>query len=150
MRRDPEVAAYIKARLDAEAMEADEVLSGIRRIATASLRDSFRTDFGQPTMDLAQLFETGAIDFVKKISKGPKGITVEMYDKLGALNSLAKAHGLHDRSVIDELVKARTGAEEVTDELVLAYAEQIIARRARAASGQREDTEPDDDTGEPT
>lgn len=94
------LAAESKAQLGRLQMDADEALVGITRIARADIRGLF-TEFGslKPMKDWPD--EVALV--VKSISETKYGKRLELYDKLHALETIAKIHKLLKDSVVVEV-----------------------------------------------
>jgi phage terminase small subunit len=89
------IREIIGQRLQAMAMDADEVLAHLASIARGSAADIVQTDAGpQGVIDLAKAEKSGALHLVKKLEWTKGYLRVEFYDRLEALELLGKAHRL--------------------------------------------------------
>jgi len=95
----PHVKAEIRRRTAAAAMSADEVLSEIGAIARANLGDYLDIGEWGTTVNLNKAKKAGVpISLVRSYANGKAtGVKIELHDKLGALNTLARVHGLLDK-----------------------------------------------------
>lgn len=95
----PDIQAHIRARLNKEAMSANEVLHRLAAIARSDFGELV-DDMGNPDIKTAR--ETGQTQIIKRIKQ--RSVTteqsdiaeteVEILDPLKALELLGKAHGL--------------------------------------------------------
>lgn len=90
----PEVQELLRKRLAEKGMEADEVLARLSEHARADMGD-FLTKSGRGwRVDLKKAEAAGKLFLVKKYTKTKSGVMIELHDVQGALEKLARAHGL--------------------------------------------------------
>ena len=93
----------IAERLRDSAMPAQEVLARLSQIARGSMDDFVKFDAnGNPTVDLQQAKERGALPLVKRISVTKAGkVSLELYSAFDALTQLARHYSLfHDELIV--------------------------------------------------
>jgi len=90
----PNIKARIDERLTEAAMPANEVLARLAEIARADMGDFWNVDGGDPRIDFKQASERGKLHLMKSARVTDKGMSFELHDKMGALNTLAKHYGL--------------------------------------------------------
>lgn len=116
--KNDEVARAIKERMNAMAMEADEVLYRIASHARGSA-DDVTDENGD--LDITKARETGAIHLIKSITKteissdsfSKKEVKFEMYDAQSALVQIMKVHSLTTKSQVEHDVTIK-GYENVS------------------------------------
>jgi hypothetical protein len=109
VRQDPEVQAEISGRFAEYGMSADEVIAELSDIARnskiAPLMDA--KVYSRPTFNLAN--KDGELKpemrFVRKVTIGNDSISVEVYDRLSALEKMGRVHALFvDRTKVEGMV----------------------------------------------
>jgi phage terminase small subunit len=169
----PEVEAYIRARIEAVAMTADEVLIRLaqqaRGEATAYLYQGVVEDeeTGQkllPMLDLEGMRKDGRLHLVKKVSEYKGRTEIEFYDAQSALQLIGKHLGMFrdkvehsgadggpiDMRDVSEKDDGTLTPEFLADVLVELARAGAIDGGAAAATGAEEPLHPpppDDETG---
>ena len=102
------IRAAIDAKLDSVALSADEVLARLSELASSDLGDYivFRRD-GSWSIDLKRAKKARRTGTIRKLKfrreSGEDGtvdhIEIDLYDKLAALDKLARHHGLFEKDV---------------------------------------------------
>lgn len=98
--RKLEVQEYLKDRLAAICMPANEVLARLSEQASADMSDFLHFEDGikLPFLDLKGAAEKGLLRLVKKFKYNDDGRPeIELYDAQAALVHLGKAHGIFDK-----------------------------------------------------
>lgn len=88
---------HIKAAIDAhtaQIISKAEVVQRLADIARLSLDDFMSSSGGLPRLDWDKAKASGKLELIRKIKITEESIEVEPLDKQGALNTLAKMHGL--------------------------------------------------------
>jgi hypothetical protein len=97
------IRAAIDARLASAAMSADEVLARLSDLAAGSLGDFLAIDArGNYRVDLAKARRNGKLHLLRELKPTQHGTAIKLHDPKGALELLAKYHGLLDRIVLDD------------------------------------------------
>jgi len=121
LRADEDFVTYLAARFNETSMPADRVLREFAKIAGSSIEDFMNDEMleiGKPMFDLSKARRLGVLGCIKRIvflDKG--GIQVELYDKLRALEDLAKHYNLlrENEVQIDNYVITIVRADEVIE-----------------------------------
>lgn len=97
----------------------DEVMARLVEIARFDYGELLTTDDeGRAVFDLARAKEAGLTGVIKAFSYGKQGVRVEVYDKLAALNTLAKVLGmLNDDAPIGKNTGFKVLVEHVRKEI---------------------------------
>lgn len=139
--KDANISASIREKMAEHAMSAEEVLYHLTMIARGDI-DAVTDDHGN--LDKARARALGMTGLIKKIKQ--RSITteesdiheaeIEVYDRLKALELLAKYHDLINKStvrvtdwrdeVVDLLRMGKVTPEEVTQELGPSLAEELF------------------------
>ncbi len=117
--KKPEIMALIDAQAETMKVSANEVLLRIAAIARGDMADFLDVDIdGRVQIDWLKAKRNHALGLVKSVKITPtewgKAVHFELYDKQGALNTLAKVHRLTaDKVEIDWRVEIeRSGVLE--------------------------------------
>lgn len=96
MLKKPHVNEYITSVLSQKIMSSMQVESAIGKIAAGDISDLLDIDeSGFPRLNFKKMAERGTLGNIKKIKYDSEGRPeVELYDKMKALEILAKRHGL--------------------------------------------------------
>lgn len=92
--KKPEIAEFVKQRMDAMAMQADEVLARLSDMARGNMSDFVTILSGLPYIDLDKAKAQGKLYLLKKFKNTDKGVEIELYDAQAALVQLGRHHGL--------------------------------------------------------
>lgn len=92
--KNVEIIEAIQHRMAELKMSADETLVGLSDIARGDMSDFFTVYGKVPVIDFQKAKENGKLGLIKKLSLKEGEISFELYDKQGALNTMAKHHGL--------------------------------------------------------
>lgn len=91
----PNIASEIERRLKERSMGKDEVLDRIADIARADMEEFLdRSVPGFPMFDFDKADKAGKLHLIKKYKVTRQGVEVQFYDKLHALELMAKHHAL--------------------------------------------------------
>ena len=94
--RNATIKAAVEARLDQAAMPANEVLARLSEIASGSLEHFFDvTVLGSWEINLTKAKKRDKLRLLKKMKTTKEGPEIEIHDPVGALDKLAKFHGLY-------------------------------------------------------
>lgn len=151
LRRDPDVAAAIKAELDAQTLSGRAVLARLSEQAAGTL-DDFLTDGPTPSIDIGRARERGRLHLVKKYRqvtrRTKRGDTVttaeiELYDAQAALVAIGRARRLFvDRVELNDW-RAEARKEGLTDSQIRdieEHAIEAITQRMREIGTNDTDT----------
>lgn len=137
--KNPYISEQITARLDAEAMAANEVLWRLGRMARADMGD-FLTGSGENiSIDMDAVKAAGLTDLIKKLNtrttrttdKDGNEITtttisLELHDAQAALKELGRAHKLFtDGLDVSGTLEVHSEAEERISNKIAAIAERL-------------------------
>jgi phage terminase small subunit len=116
--RSPAVAAAIAEGLAERAMPSDEVVERIAAIARGDVRDLMQFSKDGQFVGL-NLTSDAPLHLIKSITENKYGWRIELYDRLAALNTLARIHGLLiDFSKLpQELLDALAAGQLTVDDL---------------------------------
>ena len=105
--RKPKVAAAIKRRLEAQAMDTAEALKRVADIARGNMANFVTVDptSGTVKLDMAQALNEGGGGLIKSMDVTPEGKIkkIELYAKDRALDMILKAAGAYSDGVIVNL-----------------------------------------------
>ena len=100
----PYIASEIEKRLKQRAMDKDEVLDRIADIARADMHEFLNLDVrGYPIFDFDKAERLGKLHLIKKFKVTKQGVEVQFYDKLHALELMAKHHALLTERIEEHL-----------------------------------------------
>ena len=89
---------YVAARLNEASMPANRVLIELARLASVNIEDFLNDEMleaNQPMFDLSKAKRLGVLGCIRRIDFLEKGgVRVELYDKMRALENLAKHYNL--------------------------------------------------------
>ena len=105
LRQDENWLKFVAARLNESALSANRVLIELAKLASTSIEDFLNDEYmntvGKPMFDLAKAKRLGVLGCVKKIEFTESGgVRVDLYDKLRALELLAKHFNLLKESEV--------------------------------------------------
>lgn len=102
--RKPNIRAEIDARLNEQAMSAQEVLARLTMQGRTDLSPYMSSNyFGKITLDLEAVKRAGLGPLIKKITNTKDGSSIEFYDAQAALVQLGRYHKLFtDRTEVDD------------------------------------------------
>lgn len=120
------IRVAIDAKLNHVALSADETLARLSDMASADMAD-FTDPSGEDgfTLNLAKARASGKTHLIKKLAHTKDGVRIELHDAQGALEKLARYHGLlkdrvehtgRDGGPIDVTVSDRTKAQRELEE----------------------------------
>lgn len=158
--RNVKVLTYVSEKLNVFAMPANEVLVHLTDIARGDIADAFNGVGGIDPLEAARrgkshLIKRFKVKTITTVDKDGEGTDIheteiEMYDRLRALELLAKFHDLTNRVKVeswqDEIIRllqsGRATPEEVREELGTSLAEElfIAAGIPTTAGGEGEAT----------
>jgi hypothetical protein len=110
VKKVPEIAEAIQNRLDELRMSADEVQALITEVARGDVGD-FLGDGKYARLDLDRAREQGKTRLIKKLTFSKGSLEFEIYDRMDALKTLAKMHGL----LVDRIKSDVKAEVDVTD-----------------------------------
>ena len=95
---------YVAARLNEASMPANRVLIELARLASVNIEDFLNDEMleaNQPMFDLSKAKRLGVLGCIRRIDFLEKGgVRVELYDKMRALENLAKHYNLLKESEV--------------------------------------------------
>lgn len=160
----PSISSAIQARIDANAMSANEVLQRLADHGRGTLQDFVKVDEDGWDIDLHKAQQLEKLHLLKKISRTEKTITtkgventtvttvIELHDVQNALNLLGKNLGIFSDSVklVNELERAldvlQDKLDDSTYEAVLSalsssgFGQATVAKNREATSGNQTET----------
>ena len=94
--RKPYIKVYLKDKLEAMVMSADEVLARLAGMAQSSIEDYIDILPGGRMIltNFEQAKNAGVLHLIKKLKITKEGPEIELYDAQAALVHIGKAHGL--------------------------------------------------------
>ncbi len=138
--RKPKIALLIKHRLAAECMSATETMRHLAFMARGVDVTKYVTveivedDEGNKrqvrSFDIDKLRDDGLGHLIKSITPLRSGLKIEFYDRLGALNSIAKHHALFTDVIINANVD-ESDKELLTDAERQQFAADVLGRITR-------------------
>lgn len=98
LRQDATWVRFVAARLNESALSANRVLIELAKLASFSIEDMLNDemlDAGQPMFDLAKAKRLGVMGCIRNIEfTGKGGVRIDTYDRMRALELLAKHYNL--------------------------------------------------------
>jgi phage terminase small subunit len=108
----PHIAQVVSERVAELAMAPAEVLARIADIANGTVADFIDVErWGAPRLDVPKAAQAGKLNLIKKVSVTQWGVDFELYDRMDALKTLAKYHGL----LVDRIKSDVKAEVDVTD-----------------------------------
>ena len=118
LKQRADVRAEIDARLNALALSGTDILSHWTEIAEASLSDFYVVESAEGQraslrLDLIGAARLGKLHLVRQIKETPFGTQILLYDRMLALDRLARARGLlsdlpdkREREIVDAIINS--------------------------------------------
>lgn len=141
----PEIKAEIERRLITQhAPSQDEIIFWLSEIVRASIADFATVDGGIVSVDPLAVKQRGHL--IKSMRQTKYGVEIEMYDRLTALDKLARAQGMYSEvedwrtTVIQYIQIGNVTFEMVADELGENLAEELFRQAGIPCHASRDDS----------